>query len=369
MSAQPHGSIPAVRLDNAEVWDALLPRLRDLVLSGRFIFGPETEEFERAAAGAFGTTWALGTSSGTSAIMLALRAAPLEPGSRVGLPANTFYAVFEAVVQAGHRAVIVDHDEDYLLSPDALDGVALDAVIPVHLYGLPADMTALMRLAEANAWWVLEDCSQGHGATVAGHPVGSMGHAGAFSAYPTKNLGAWGDAGFVVGSDPAMCAAIRSLRHHAQHRANVHEDVGGTERLDNLQALVLTEKLRLLDTLVERRRRVASWYHTALADLDLALPGDRGDRRHAYHQFVVRVPDRDLVRERMAEREVETGIHYPTPIHLQPGARDRIDLPRPPRRAEAWAPHLLSLPMYPGLTESQVERVAAALRSALAGRP
>jgi dTDP-4-amino-4,6-dideoxygalactose transaminase len=287
----------------------------------------------------------------------------------VALPANTFYAVFEAVLQAGHRPVILDHDEDYLLSVESLEDVDVDAAIAVHLYGLPVDMTALMAAARDRGWWVLEDCSQGHGATIGGRPVGSLGHAGAFSAYPTKNLGAWGDAGFVVGSDPTMCGAIKALRHHGQHEPNVHEDVGGTERLDNVQSLVLIEKLRRLDAEVEQRRRVAAWYREALEELDLALPGDRADRTHAFHQFVVRVPDRDRVRERMAEQGVGTGIHYPTPIHLQPGGRDQMEVPRRPERAEAWAPHLLSLPMYPGLTEAQVERVASALRTALAGRP
>jgi dTDP-4-amino-4,6-dideoxygalactose transaminase len=360
-------SVPSVRLDNESVWEAIQPRLRDLVVNGRFILGPELEEFERMAAEAFGCAWAVGSSSGTSALYLALRAAPLPAKARVALPANTFYATFEAVVSVGHTAVIVDHDEDYVLSPEQVEELDLDAIIPVHLYGLPADMTRLMPLAAEKGWWVLEDASQGHGATVAGEPIGSIGHAGAFSAYPTKNLGAWGDAGFITGSDPALLEEIRSLRHHTQRQPNVHEGVGGSERLDNLQALVLIEKLRRLPEELAARRQVADLYRQALqaAGLDLDLPGDRTDRTHAYHQFVVRVPDRDGVRARMAEAGVGTGIHYPTPVHLQPGAQGRAEVPSTPKRAEEWAGQILSLPMYPTLSESQVDRVASVLRSAL----
>lgn len=353
--------IPAVRLDNEPTWEAIRPRLRDLVTQGRFILGPELEEFEVAAAEAFGCAWAVGTSSGTSALYLALRAAPLSPEARVAVPTNGFYATMEAVVAAGFVPVLVDHDEDYGLSVEAISDLDLDAVLAVHLYGLPTDMGALMDLAGRRGWWVLEDCSQAHGATVRGRPVGSIGHAGAFSAYPTKNLGAWGDAGFVTGSDPAIEDRIRALRHHAQPEANVHVGVGGTERLDNLQALVLTEKLRRLPDEVEARRLVAGWYRAELNRLGLDLPGDRGDRVHVYHQFVVRVPDRDRVRERMAARGVGTGIHYPTPIHLQPGAQGLCEVPTTPKRAEDWAGRLLSLPMYPSLRQEEVARVADAL--------
>jgi dTDP-4-amino-4,6-dideoxygalactose transaminase len=357
--------IPAVRLDNQEVWEALEPRLRDLVVKGRFILGPELEEFEREAALAFGCAWAVGTSSGTSALLLALRAAPLAPAARVALPTNTFYATFEAVAMAGFVPVLLDHDQDYLLDPGSLDSLELDGVVAVHLYGLPVDMTALVALARERGWWVLEDCSQSHGATAGGRPAGSLGDAGAFSAYPTKNLGAWGDAGFVTGSDPELLEEIRSLRHHTQREANVHEGLGGTERLDNLQALVLSEKLRRLPAEVERRRMIASWYREALGGLDLELPGDRTDRTHVYHQFVIRVPGRDAVRSRMAEMGVGTGIHYPTPIHLQPGALGRFDAPFGPKRAEEYMSQILSLPMFVTLSENEVDRVATTLRAAI----
>lgn len=357
--------IPPVRLDNGDVWDALAPRIEELVRRGGFVLGPELDEFEAAAAEAFGCRWAVGVSSGTSALWLALRALGLPPGARVALPANTFFATCEAVVIAGMTPVIVDNDEDYVIDVDGLEGAEVDAVIPVHLYGLPADMGRVAELAARNGWRVLEDCSQSHGATAGGRVTGSIGDAGAFSAYPTKNLGAWGDAGFVTGSDEDVEAAIRSLRHHGQRAANVHCEVGSTERLDNLQALVLTEKLRRLPAEIEARRRVAGWYREALDGLDLALPGDRGDRTHVYHQFVVRVPRRDEVREQLRDLGVGTGVHYPAPVHLQPAMTDLCVVAQRPERAEAWAAQLLSLPFFPGLTQPEVERVAEALRKVL----
>lgn len=358
-------NIPTVRLENEVTWDAVLPRLKDLVLSGRFTLGPELEEFEEAAAAAFGASWCVGTSSGTSALMLVLRAG-LRPGSRVAVPANTFFATVEAVIAAGHLPVIIDNDEDHVIDIDLLAEVQVDAVIPVHLYGLPADMVRLGSLAADRGWFVLEDASQAHGASVGDRKVGGLGNAAAFSAYPTKNLGAWGDAGFVTGHDPELATTLRALRHHGQWVSNVHEQIGGTERMDNLQALVLTEKLRHLDREVTARRMVADWYREELADSSLQLAGDRDQRRHVYHQFVIRVPNRDHVQKVMEQSGVKTSVHYPSPVHLQPGARGVCDVPKRPIRSESAANELLSLPFYPSLTRDEVARVADALRSGLA---
>jgi dTDP-3-amino-3,4,6-trideoxy-alpha-D-glucose transaminase len=283
----------------------------------------------------------------------------------VALPANTFFATFEAIVTAGHIPVVVDHDDDLLLSATTLADLEVDAVVPVHLYGLPVDMTGLMAEAGERGWWVLEDASQAHGAAVGGRPVGSLGHAAAFSAYPTKNLGAWGDAGFVTGSDPRIETLLRSLRHHGDGGPGRHLLVGGTHRMDSIQALVLTEKLTRLPEEVRRRREVAAWYREALDGVGLDLPGDRGDRSHAYHQFVVRVPRRDEVRARLAGQGIQTAVHYPVPVHRQPAARGRCLVPRVPRRAEKSAAEVLSLPMRPDLRPGDVERVAAGLRAAL----
>jgi len=344
--------IPAVKLDNESVWEAVLPRLKETVLAGLFILSREVADFEKEAARFFSCDWAVGTSSGTAALTLALKGARLNPGSRVGLPANTFFATFEAVVAAGHVPVVLDVGEDHLIGPQQLEGQALDALVPVHLFGLPVDMPAVMALASENGWWVLEDCSQAHGATIEGRPIGSFGHAGGFSAYPTKNLGAWGDAGFVTGSDPKLRDEIRAFRHHGQHVSNIHDAIGGTDRLDSIQALVLSEKLRRLPKEV--------------AGLPISAPDDVGPRRHAYHQFVITVPDREAVRERLRGLGIGTGVHYPIPVHLQPGARDRCDIPARPIQAELSCEQVLSLPMYPTLTQTQTERVVTALKQALA---
>ena len=357
--------IPPVRLENDDVWDVLEPKLKDLVSRGAFTLGPELEAFEAAAAAAFACDWAVGTSSGTSALFLALRASSLPPAARVAMPANTFFATFEATAMAGFTPVIVDHDDDYLIDLDALAETDVHAVIPVHLYGLPVDMVRLSELAREQGWWVLEDCSQAHGATVDGRPIGSFGDAAAFSAYPTKNLGAWGDAGFVTGSDGDLEAGIRSLRHHGQGSPNVHAAIGGTERLDNLQALVLTEKLRRLPGELERRRAVAARYRDRLGGLFETLSGDRDSRTHAFHQFVVEVDQRDRVLAYMREQGVGASVHYPHPVHLQPAAEGRCEVPVRPAVAEAKVERILSLPIYPGLTDDEIDRVAEVLRAAL----
>lgn len=353
------GEIPQVRLDNEDVWDEVAPLLRDLVDRGAFTLGEELAEFEQAVARWIGCEWCVGVSSGTAALTLALRSARLPPRSRVAIPANTFFATLEAVVAAGHQAVVIDNDEDYVIDCRLLEQMDLDAVIPVHLYGLPADMGTVMELARMRSWWVLEDACQAHGATVGGRLVGSLGHAAAFSAYPTKNLGAWGDAGFVTGSDQAVGASIRSLRHHSQIDPNEHIAVGGTERMDNLQAVVLLAKLKRLDEEIHRRRRVADWYRESLAGSGLDLPGDRGDRGHVFHQFVIRVPNRDQMREKLSAAGIGTAVHYPMPVHLQPGAKGLAVVEQRPERAESWAELILSLPLFPSMTRAQVERVCA----------
>jgi dTDP-4-amino-4,6-dideoxygalactose transaminase len=356
------GSIPFVRLDNEATWEAVRPRLEWLVRSGEFTLGPQVESFERAVASKFGCRWAVGTSSGTSALTLALRALPLEPRSRVAIPANTFFATLEAVVLAGHIPVVVDHDEDHLFALESLEDLHPDAVIPVHLHGLAVDMISLESVATREGWWVVEDCSQAHGALVDDQPVGSFGHLGAFSAYPTKNLGAWGDAGFVTGGDPEMERGIRARRHHGQYEADVHQVLGGNARLDSVQALVLEEKLRRLESEVESRRQIARWYSQELGDSGIALPGDRGGRFHAFHHYVISVPDRGGLRAHLGAKGIGTGVHYPVPVHLQPAAAGVCEVPRQPLRAERSCREVLSLPIYPGLSREDVSRIGKAIR-------
>lgn len=361
----PSDRIPVTKLSNEDVWRAVVPRLEALVLEGRFILGAELEDFERAAADCFDARWCVGTSSGTSALLLALRALELPQGARVAIPANTFFATFEAVIIAGLRPVVFDHDADHLIDLDALETADVEAVIPVHLYGLPVDMPRLMDLAGAKGWRVIEDCAQAHGATIGGRSVGSFGDVGAFSAYPTKNLGAWGDAGFVVGKDGAVENRIRALRHHGQIRPNEHDLIGGTHRLDNLQALVLTEKLRHLPEEVEARRKIAEWYREELSEAISGLPRDKGSRRHVYHQFVVRVGRREEVQRLMADRLIGTSVHYRTPVHEQVASKNLFDTHGVIQRGQTWPKQILSLPMFRDLSRDDVRRIAHALIDAL----
>lgn len=359
--------ISNVRLDDSELLEEILPDIRDLVARGAFTLGPELDRFEAAAAQAFGTRWCVGTSSGTSALVLALRASPLDARSRVAVPANTFFATVEAVLAAGHLPVLVDHGVDHLLDVDKLEHVDVDAVIPVHLHGLPVDMSRLNALAASRAWWVLEDAAQAHGASVGGQPVGSLGDAAAFSAYPTKNLGAWGDAGFVTGSSNLLEQKIRALRHHGQTSPNEHTFVGGTDRLDNLQALVLTAKLARLEEQVRTRRAIAAWYADGLRGLPLLLPGDRGDRVHVYHHYVIAVPAdlRPKCLEVLKRNGITGAVHYPTPLHLQPALVDRVELGNDLSSANRSGAEVLSLPMHPYLSASDVDRICTALRCAV----
>lgn len=360
--------IPNVRLSDLDLLESLLPRIRELVKRGAFTLGPELDEFEEAAAKTFGCEWAVGTSSGTSALVLALRAG-LPEHSRVAIPANTFFATAEAVLAAGHLAVVVDHDDDHLIDLRSLSELDVDGVVPVHLHGLPVDMTALMELAERKGWWVVEDAAQAHGASIGGRPAGSLGHAAAFSAYPTKNLGAWGDAGFVTGASPDLERRVRALRHHGQTAPNVHEHLGGTERLDNLQALVLLAKLPLLADQVDHRRRVASWYADELGATGLRLPGDRGERVHVFHHYVLTLPAhvRDACAAHLAAKGITTAVHYPTPVHLQPALAGRFQPGGHLRQAERSGSEVISLPMFDTLSRAEVARVGEALRDYLAG--
>jgi dTDP-4-amino-4,6-dideoxygalactose transaminase len=229
-------------------------------------------------------------------------------------------------------------------------------------------MTALSLLAERHGWWVLEDAAQAHGASVAGRPVGSWGAAAAFSAYPTKNLGAWGDAGFVTGLSRELESRIRELRHHGQTSPNHHAHLGGTERLDNLQALVLLAKLPHLPDQVARRRQVAEWYAEELEGTNLDLPGDRGQRTHVFHHYVVSLPAafRDDCLRVLACRGINGAVHYPTPVHRQPALSGHFEMGGSLDLAERSGSEVLSLPMYDSMTRSQVARVGDVLRTYLA---
>jgi dTDP-4-amino-4,6-dideoxygalactose transaminase len=366
------GDVPLVdltRLD-ASLFSAAEAAFARLARAGAFTFGEELAAFESEFAAYCGTRHCVGVSDGTNALRIALEALGAGPGGEVVTAALTFVATVEAITMTGASAVLVDIDpETRCMDPNGLTdalGPGTAAVIPVHLHGLPAPMADLR--AACGEVPLVEDAAQAHGATIADRRSGSFGSAGAFSFYPTKNLGAMGDAGAVVCDEPELAATMRSLRHHgaAADDANRHLRPGTTARLDNLQAAILRLKLPLLDGWNEQRRAAAGHYREALSDVPLSLPPDDPPGvRQVYHHFAVEVDERDRVLASLRSDGIGAGVHYPTPVHLQPGWRHLGYGAGAFPAAEAAAARVLSLPIFPGISEAEIERVSEALRRAI----
>lgn len=333
-----------------------------------FILGPEAEAFEAAYAAYTGVEHCVGVGSGTDAIELALRALDIGPGDEVITAANTFVATAEAIVRAGARLVLVDCGPDYLLDIDrALAAVTrrTKAVVPVHLYGQLANVDGLRAALPARIA-VVEDAAQSQGAAWAGRRSGSLGSVAATSFYPGKNLGAYGDAGGVTTDDAEIASRLRSLRNHGGQRKYEHGMFGVNSRLDGLQAVVLAAKLRYLDGWNELRRAAADHYGELLGGHEkIVLPTAAEREAHVWHLYVVRVPRRDDVLAELNAAGIGAGIHYPAPIHLLPPFAEAGELGAFPV-AEQAADEILSLPIYPGITGDQQERVADALVKAIA---
>jgi dTDP-4-amino-4,6-dideoxygalactose transaminase len=351
------------------------PAIGEVLRHGQFILGPEVGRFEQEWARFCGTTEAIGVGSGTDALQLVLRALGIGAGDEVITVANSFIATAEAISYAGANPVLVDCDPDYLLLDPAAVAAAITprtrAIMPVHLYGQPANMAVLEAMAAKHGLALVEDAAQAHGATLAdGRPCGALGRAAAFSFYPGKNLGAFGDGGAVTTNDAALARELRLLRNWGSIVKYHHEVQGYNSRLDTLQAAILGVKLRHLAAWNERRRQAAGWYRDALRDCPgLVLPREAPwCGRHVYHLFVVRITgrDRDTVARALAERGVQTVVHYPVPIHLQKAYATLGLKPGTFPVAEAAARSVLSLPMFPEMTQDDVVHVATSLRAALA---
>ncbi|MBV9925991.1 MAG: DegT/DnrJ/EryC1/StrS family aminotransferase [Acidobacteria bacterium] len=349
----------------AEV-DEAVQRVLD---TSAFILGREVEAFERAFAEYVGASECVGVSNGTAAIQLALQACGVGAGDEVLVPANTFFATAEAVSTAGATPVFVDcGPSTYNLDAAKIDEVVTErtrAVIPVHLYGQPADLDAVFEVAKRHDLLVIEDAAQAHGARYKGSRVGARGVAGCFSFYPGKNLGAYGEGGAVVTNDAEVARRLRMLRDHGSEQKYRHELVGYNMRLEGIQGAVLGVKLKYLDDWNALRRRHAARYRELLAPLEesgaLVLPVEADYAEHVYHLFVVQTDAREQLQRYLSAAGVQTGIHYPVPVHLQPayaalGHREG-DFPR----AESQARRVLSLPMFAELTEHQLKYVADAL--------
>lgn len=334
-------------------------------MSGQYILGPEDAAFEREFADYLGGGFAIGVGNGTEALELALRAAGVRPGDLVATVANTVSATVSAIEQISAQAVFVEIDEDtMLMSPDALDQVLtlnrdrVRVVVPVHLYGHAADMTRICEISEAHGARVVEDTAQAHGAVIDGRKAGTFGDLSSFSFYPTKNLGALGDAGGIFTRDPELDEKVRLLRQYGWRTRYVSEIPGRNSRLDEIQAAVLRIKLPYLDDENAYRRGLAARYLERLADSRLTLPVVRPNAEHVWHQFAVRAPRRDALRAALADEGISTGLLYPVPIHHQPAYLDsELSLPI----TERACAEILCLPCHPGLDLDDVDRVSDAV--------
>ena len=348
--------------------DAAVARV---LAGGWYILGEEVAAFEREFAAFIGVSHGVGVASGTDALVLALRAVGVTGDDYVATVSHTAVATVAAIERAGAKPVLVDIEPGgFTMEPAALDAALRDAppgrpaaILPVHLYGEPADLAPIVELSRANGLRLIEDCAQSHGALYRGRPAGGFGEFACFSFYPTKNLGALGDAGIVATADAALAAAAREIREYGWRERYVSARSGINTRLDPIQAAVLSVKLPRLKAENERRQAAAARYDEGLAGLRIALPRRRADASHVFHQYVIRSHERDRLREHLRAAGIGTGIHYPVPVHLHPAYRGRLASgPSGLRNSEKVASEILSLPIYPQLADTAVDRVIAEIR-------
>jgi dTDP-4-amino-4,6-dideoxygalactose transaminase len=342
--------------------------IADVISRTAFIRGPDVDEFEQEFAQFCEAEACVGAGNGTDALYLALRGLGIGPGDEVITVANTFIATTEAISQVGAHPVFIDTKRDtMLLDPQLLAQVVTSrtrAIIPVHLYGQPCEMDAILTVARRRGLKVIEDAAQAHGARWRGRRVGSIGDVACFSFYPGKNLGAYGDAGAIVSNDRVLMETIRMVANHGRKSKYIHSVEGVNSRLDGLQAAVLRVKLRYLDEWNAARRRIADRYAVLLGGLSVELPVVARGSEPVWHLFVIRVAERDQVMATLKARGIDTGVHYPCPLHLQP-AYSRLGLKAGALpETERAAARILSLPIFPELTDAQIDSVVEALSAA-----
>jgi dTDP-4-amino-4,6-dideoxygalactose transaminase len=344
------------------VKDEILPAIARVLESGQFVLGEEVAAFEREFAAYCGTTHAVGVNTGTSALHLALLAAGVGPGDEVITVGHTFVATVAAVVYTGARPVLVDIDPiSYTMDPAQLEKVITPrtkAIVPVHLYGQTADMDPILDIARRHNLVVIEDACQAHGAEYKGRRAGNLGDMGCFSFYPGKNLGAYGEGGAVTTNNPDYARTLRMYRDWGAEKRYHHVLKGYNYRLEGIQGAILRIKLRRLEEWTEARCRCADAYDGLLAWTGLGIPAALPDRRHVYHLYVIRSQRRDALQRHLQENQVQTGIHYPIPVHLQPAHADLGYRPGDLPHTERAANEILSLPMFPELTTDQQEIVS-----------
>jgi dTDP-4-amino-4,6-dideoxygalactose transaminase len=366
-----HTRIPVLDLapQMESLWEELTRAIQRTLRSTHFILGPEVRAFEQEAASYLGVAHAVGCNSGTDALVIALRALGIGPGDEVITTPFTFFATAEAISQVGAEPVFVDVDEDSMnLDPDLAERAVTArtrAVLPVHLFGRPCAMGPILELAARHGFKVVEDCAQSFGARWQGRPTGSLGHAGCFSFFPSKNLGGCGDGGLIATDDGALADLARALRAHGSRTKYHNEMVGYNSRLDELQAAVLRVKLPRLEAWNEGRRRAADTYRLLLEGCQ-TVRAPAPAEGHVYHQFTVRIPGRDRAQARLKEQGIETMVYYPVPCHrleVYQGSRVRAACPV----AERLCAEVLSLPIWPEMEEPAQAAVVEALAGAVAG--
>ena len=343
----------------AEIDAALIDALGET----RFILGPNVQAFDAEAADYLGVRHAISCANGTDALHLALLAAGIGPGDEVITPAFTFIATAEAIRYVGATPVFVDIDADSFNLDAGLIAAAITertrAILPVHLFGQPADIDEITALADERGLLVIEDCAQSFGARYRGKPTGGFGSSAAFSFFPSKNLGCYGDGGMVATDDDDLAARVRMLRNHGSREQYHHDVIGFNSRLDELQAVILRIKLKHIDEYNRRRREVAETYTRLLAGSRLVTPAIRDDRDHVFHQYTLLADDRDALRERLLARDIACAIYYPVPLHRQKAFADTAQPELPV--TEATARRCLSLPMFPEMPARQIETVCEAV--------
>ncbi len=335
-----------------------------------FISGKYAKAFEESFAEYLSAEFCVAVANGTDALEIGLKAIGVREGDEVLVPANTFFATAEAVGNVGATPVFVDIEPNfYNIDPAKIEEKITPrtkAIIPVHLYGLPAEMDEIMRIARSRDLKVLEDCAQAHGATYKGKAVGTFGDVATFSFYPSKNLGAFGDAGAIVTNSQETAEAARLIANHGQIAKNRHSIIGRNSRLDGIQAAVLSVKLPHLESWLESRRRNAALYNELLKDSGLQLPSAPEHARHTYHLYVVQVPNREQVQQKLLDEQIETGLHYPTALPFLEAYAGANYQPSDFPVAHAQMGKILSLPMYAELTEEMIEKVCRSLKNAIA---
>jgi len=341
----------------SKIWD----QANCLVESYDFILGKEVIEFENAFANYCECKFSKGVATGCDALLWTMEALGIGKGDEVITVANTFIGTVLPIIRAGATPVLVDCDPiTQQIDPQAVDAAITNktaAIIAVHLYGRLAPMDELIAISEKNSLLLLEDAAQAHGARYKGNRAGSMAKAAGFSFYPAKNLGAWGDGGAVTTNDSTLASKVDKIRNYGQEKKYYHDTIGWNSRLDSFQAIVLSEKLKMLDQWNETRRRVANWYYERLIDSGFHLYHEKQENEAVHHLFVITHKDRDLLQAKLQSKGIPTGIHYPVPVHKHKCFADQTFAKEKFPHSERQGSELLSLPMHPNLTENEVDKI------------